>query len=74
MIDMITSRLSNKAQTTIPRSVRTALRLREGDTIEYEIVGREVILRKAEASIVEDPFAGFDEWDSDADRRAYGDL
>jgi antitoxin PrlF len=74
MFDLITSRLSNKAQTTIPRSVRAALRLREGDKIEYLIVSREVILRKAEASIVEDPFAAFDEWDSEADRRAYGDL
>lgn len=71
---MITSRLSTKAQTTIPRSVRAALRLREGDTLEYEIVEDAVILRKASTASVDDPFATFDEWDSEADRRAYADL
>lgn len=71
---MITSRLSSKAQTTIPRSVRAALRLHEGDTLEYEIVDDQVILKKANASPAEDPFATFEEWDSEADRRAYADL
>ena len=34
---MITSKLTSKAQTTIPQSVRAALRLQEGDEIAYEI-------------------------------------
>lgn len=71
---MITSRLSSKAQTTIPRSVRAALQLREGDTLEYEIADDHVVLKKAETASGENPFATFDEWDSDADRRAYGEL
>lgn len=71
---MITSRLSSKAQTTIPRSVRKALGLDEGDTLAYEIVDGQVILSKADAKPLDDPFATFDEWDSEADRRAYGDL
>lgn len=71
---MITSRLSSKAQTTIPRSVRTALRLRDGDTLQYEIVEGKVILSRVDASAVDDPFATFDEWSSEADRRAYADL
>lgn len=72
---MITSKLTSKAQTTIPQSIRTALQLREGDEIAYSIEGAVVVIRKAPASIVaEDPFGTFGEWDSEADRRAYADL
>lgn len=34
---MITSKLTSKAQTTIPQPVRAALHLKEGDEIAYEI-------------------------------------
>ena len=39
---MITSRITSKAQTTIPRPVREALRLREGDAVAYAIDGERV--------------------------------
>ena len=71
---MITSKLTSKAQTTIPLSVRHALRLAEGDEIAYQIEGDRVVLTKARQGPVEDPFAVFDEWSSEADIRAYGDL
>lgn len=72
---MITSKLTSKAQTTIPQPIRAALQLREGDEIAYSIEGAIVVIRKAPASIVaEDPFGTFGEWDSEADRRAYADL
>jgi antitoxin PrlF len=72
---MIVSRLTSKAQTTIPQPVRTALKLVEGDEIAYVIEGDHVILKKVERTAVgEDPFHTFYEWDSDADRRAYADL
>jgi antitoxin PrlF len=71
---MITSKLTSKAQTTIPQSVRAALNLREGDEIVYEIKSGKVTLRKAGGRVVDDPFVAFDEWNSDADRQAYGDL
>ncbi len=71
---MITSKLSSKAQTTIPQPVRTALHIREGDEIGYVIEGHRVILTKAETPQVDDPFRTFTEWDSDADRKAYSDL
>lgn len=71
---MITSKLSTKAQTTIPQPVRTALGLREGDELIYEIDGKRVVVTKAGAAVLEDPFALFDEWDSDEDRRAYANL
>jgi len=71
---MITSKITSKAQTTIPQPVRAALRVGEGDEIAYRIEGDHVILTKAKREPVDDPFAAFHEWSSEADRRAYGDL
>lgn len=71
---MITSKLTSKAQTTIPQPVRVALGVAEGDELAYQIDGDRVILTKAAAGFAEDPFALFDEWNSDADRRAYAKL
>ncbi|MFA7656178.1 type II toxin-antitoxin system PrlF family antitoxin [Acidithiobacillus thiooxidans] len=74
MSAMITSKLTSKAQTTIPQPVRIALHLREGDAIAYRIEDGRVILSKATQEAEEDPFVLFSEWDSEADRRAYGQL
>ena len=71
---MIISRITSKAQTTIPQAVRAALHLREGDEVAYAIEGDRVILTKAEPAPVDDPFKTFSEWDSEADRRAYARL
>jgi antitoxin PrlF len=71
---MITSKITSKAQTTIPQSVRAALRLKEGDEIAYAIEDGRVILTRAEPDRSDDPFATFAEWDSAADRKAYGKL
>lgn len=71
---MITSKLTSKAQTTIPGPVRAALRLKAGDQIAYLIEGDRVVLTKADRTPADDPFAAFDEWSSDADRQAYADL
>ncbi len=72
---MITSKLTSKAQTTIPQPIRAALRLREGDELVYEIQGDRVVLSKAQQlRDGDDPFRTFSEWDSPADRKAYGTL
>jgi len=71
---MITSKITSKAQTTIPRAVREALRVREGDELAYKIERGRVILTKAAHMPADDPFATFAEWGSENDRRAYGDL
>lgn len=72
---MITSKLTSKAQTTIPQPVRTALRVRAGDDLAYQIDGDRVILTRArQPAGTDDPFLTFEEWNSDADRKAYGDL
>jgi antitoxin PrlF len=71
---MIISKLTSKAQTTIPQPVRSALHLKEGDTIAYQIEGDRVVISRAAHDLADDPFATFSEWDSEADRRAYGKL
>ena len=77
---MIISKLTTKAQTTIPQPVRSALGVREGDEIAYAIDDGQVILTKAPARTVrrgdplDDPFATFWEWSSPEDAEAYADL
>ena len=72
---MITSKLTSKAQTTIPQPVRAALNLQPGDELLYEIVDGRVMLAKARReTATDDPFRTFEEWRSEADTRAYADL
>jgi antitoxin PrlF len=71
---MITSKLTAKAQTTIPQAVRSALRLKPGDELAYVIQEGRVILSRAQERAAEDPFGAFNEWDGDYDRRAYAKL
>ncbi len=75
MSPMITSKLTSKAQTTIPQPIRTALGLQPGDELLYEIVDGRVLLARAQReTTTDDPFRTFEEWRSEADARAYADL
>jgi antitoxin PrlF len=74
---MQTSKLSSKAQVTLPRRVREALGAKAGDTIVYEVKDNVVTLKRL------DPFdAAFhhalsstlDEWATKEDEEAFGDL
>jgi antitoxin PrlF len=71
---MLTSKLTAKAQTTIPQPVRAALRLTVGDELIYQIEGERVIVTKVVRNATDDPFRTFHEWNSDADRKAYAKL
>lgn len=71
---MITSKLTSRARTTIPHSVRAALNLAMGDVIAYEIQKRRAVLTKAGSDQSFDPFLTFHEWNSEADERAYAAL
>ena len=77
---MITSKLTSKAQTTIPQAVRSALGIGPGDEIAYVIQDGQVVLTKAlpqkarQGIPFEDPFAAFREWDTPEDDAAFGDL
>jgi len=68
---MITSRLTSKAQTTIPQPVRAALGLKTGDEIAYVIENGRVVLQRFEPRPeADDPFASFHEWSTEADAEA----
>ena len=75
---MITSRVTSKAQTTIPQPVRAALGIGQGDELGYVIEDGRVLLMKAPARPVapetDDPFAMFTEWESESDRKAFAGL
>lgn len=72
---MIVSKLTSKAQTTIPQPVRAALHLEPGDELVYEIEDQRVILTKARTGgKTDDPFRTFDEWSTEADAKAYANL
>lgn len=71
---MVTSKLTSKAQTTIPQAVRAALQLREGDEIAYAIEPGRVVLTRAVPGEEDDPFRSFSEWGGAADAEAYAGL
>ena len=73
---MIVSKLTSKAQTTIPRPIRAALGLQPGDELLYEVLDGRVMLTKARrgTTTTDDPFRTFEEWRSAADTKAYADL
>jgi antitoxin PrlF len=56
---MITSKLTSKAQTTIPRPVREALGVRPGDEIAYAIEHGSIVVTKAGARGLEDTATPF---------------
>jgi antitoxin PrlF len=69
---MIHSRITSKAQTTIPRAVREALGVEIGDELAYEIDGERVVLRRYNPSDpFDNPFLHFTEWAGEADCKAY---
>ena len=56
---MITSKITSKAQTTIPQPVRAALRVGEGDELAYRIEGDQVILTKVKRDFGRRPLCDF---------------
>ena len=76
---MIISKLTSKAQTTIPQAVRAALGVRPGDEIGYAIADGQVLLCRVQPprppkGAFEDPFVAFTEWASKEDDEAFADL
>ncbi len=72
---MLTSRLTEKSQTTIPKAVRRALSLRPGDNLAYTVHADGVVtVARAGAELEQDPFAAFSEWSSKEDEEAYAGL
>lgn len=73
----VISRLTSKAQTTIPKAVRDALALAPGDSLLYRIEGDRVVLRKApplDLDYLRGLQETLSEWSSPEDDEAYDDL
>lgn len=73
----LTSRLTSKGQATIPVAVRRALRLKEGDSVVFELTKGKVTLRRAEAldrAFLKLSEKAFEEWNSAEDEAAFRDL
>ena len=71
VVTMIQSRVTSKAQTTIPAPVRKALGLRAGDMVTYRIEAGGVVMTRAAPASADDPFDTFSEWQGPADKDAY---
>jgi antitoxin PrlF len=74
---LATSKLTAKAQTTVPREVRERLGLKPGDSLAYEADAEGVRLRRlapADAAYLRAVQATLSEWDSPEDDAAYADL
>jgi len=71
---MITSKLTSKAQTTIPQAVRHHLGLAEGDLLGFVIEGERVMLCKPIAPSSATQVELFREWESEADERSFFGL
>ncbi len=71
------SRVTSKGQVTLPKEIRKALGIRQGDLLAYEIKDKMAIIRKVEPFDL--AFHGavaetLEEWNSPADEEAFGDL
>lgn len=73
---MIQSRITSKAQTSVPQAVRKALGLDAGDDLVWEIEGDRVVVRRVfnPSDLFDNPFATFTEWSDELDCEAFGDL
>jgi AbrB family looped-hinge helix DNA binding protein len=74
---MISSRITQKYQTTIPTEVRKALNLHSGDSLCFELRGNQVFIRKA--TLLDLEFASalqqtLNEWNSQEDENLYANL
>jgi antitoxin PrlF len=75
---VIQSRITSKAQTTVPRAVRDALGIGPGDSVVWEVQEGRVILRRLTLVDPRDPFVNnfstFTEWADELDEEAFRNL
>jgi antitoxin PrlF len=72
------SKITSKGQTTVPQSVRAALRSKPGDLLAWEVDadGRVAVLRvqPTDVEYLRAVAGTLSEWHSAEDEKAYGDL
>jgi len=77
MTKPLMSRLTSKGQATIPVAIRKALRLKEGDTVVFEMKKGIVTIRRAEtedAMFLKQTETIFDDWNHPEAEAAFRDL
>ena len=77
METVLTSRLTTKGQTTIPRPIRERLGLEAGDRVLFLVRESEVVIRKLQGldmAYLRALEGTLGEWDSPEDEEAYRDL
>ncbi len=73
----LSSRLTSKGQATIPVEIRNALRLKQGDTVLFELERGTVTLRRADTldrAFLKLSEAAFEDWNSPEDEAAFREL
>ncbi len=74
----IIARLTSKGQITVPKAIRLALHLADGDLVSFEVDGDAVRLRRIETAApparADGTPTALTEWSSAADEDAYRDL
>ena len=76
-MSVVTSKVTSRARTTLPKPVREALSLRPGDHVTYEIGEGQVVMRKGLLLDIECLRAldtTLNEWSSEEDAEAYDGL
>ena len=74
---MISSRITQKHQATIPAEIRKVLGLHEGDLVGFEVHDKKVIIRKIAPLDLEFTKAleeTVSEWESEEDDKLYANL
>ena len=73
------SKITARGQTTIPKRIREAADLREGDVLAFEIEGDHLAVRKVRSRVGGDDYLiglseALKEWASPEDEEAWSDL
>jgi antitoxin PrlF len=68
------SKVTSKFQTVIPKPVREKLGLKTGDSIRFRFDETGLVTVEKVVQSEDDPFASFEEWQSEEDERLYRDL
>lgn len=69
--------LTSKGQVTVPKMVRDALGLRQGDTLQWDLEDGSVrvkVLKPVDRLFLEGVEANLQEWNSPEDEEAFADL
>jgi AbrB family looped-hinge helix DNA binding protein len=69
-MDVVTARITSKGQVTVPKKIRDALEIEEGDTVSYEVHDNTAVMKRIPKVDVEWARAiekTLTEWEDDLD-------